>query len=119
MARQPKLDIESYVNELAEMVLSEVQPTAVQTTAPLESVLKGRAVELSSDAAGTLLLVADEEDARRLGAPRGVVYTAAEARRVIQVGDPAGVREIHEWKRTFNTRIREFKGGASGKDPTP
>ncbi len=44
---------------------------------------------------------------RRLGEPRGTVYTAAEMRRVVQIGDPAIVREIHEWKRTFNGRLRE------------
>jgi hypothetical protein len=27
--------------------------------------------------------------------------------RVVQIGDPATVLEIHEWKRTFNARVRE------------
>jgi hypothetical protein len=74
---------------------------------PLEDVLRGLAIEVWSDAAGRLFLVADEEDARRLGEPRGIVYTAAELRRVIQINDPAVVREIHQWKRTFNGRLRE------------
>jgi len=71
-----------------------------------EDVLKGVAVELWSDAGG-LFIVADEDDARRLGEPRGAVYTASEMRRVIQIGDPAIVIEIHEWKRMFNGRLRE------------
>jgi hypothetical protein len=73
---------------------------------PLEEVLKGLAVELWSDATGCLFIVADEEDANRLGEPRGIVYTAAEVRRVLRIGDPAIVREIHEWKRKFNGGIR-------------
>jgi len=76
---------------------------------PLEDVLKDLAIELWSDAAGSLFIVADEDDARRLGEPRGTVYTAAEMRRVVQIGDPATVLEIHEWKRTFNGRVREYQ----------
>lgn len=73
------------------------------TTASLESVLKGTAIELWSDAAGERFwLVADEADAATLGEPRGTVYTAAEARRVIQIGDPATVAEVHSWKRQFD-----------------
>jgi hypothetical protein len=82
---------------------------------PLEGVLKGLAIELWSDRAGCLFIVADEEDARRLGEPRGAVYTADELRRVVQIGDPAIVLEIHEWKRRFDARLREYqerKGGA-------
>ena len=68
----------------------------------LDLVLKGLAVELWSDAVGRLFIVADEEDARRLGQPRGTVYTAAEVQRVIRIGDPDIVRKVHEWKRTFD-----------------
>ena len=78
--------------------------------ASLEAVLKGLAIELWSDAAGRLFLVADEEDARRLGEPRGEVYTAAEVHMVIQVRDPDTVFEIHRWKREFNGRLQEFRG---------
>ena len=39
-----------------------------------------------------------------------VEETAAEMRRVVQVGDPAIVTEIHAWKRTFEGRIREYRG---------
>jgi hypothetical protein len=43
------------------------------------------------------------------------VYTAAEMRRVVQIADPAIVLEIHEWKRTFNGRVREVqKRGPEG-----
>ena len=82
---------------------------------PLDRVLKGLAIELWSDRSGCLFIVADEEDARRLGEPRGTVYTADELRRVVQIGDPAIVLEIHEWKRRFDARLREYqerKGGA-------
>jgi hypothetical protein len=75
----------------------------------LEAVLKGSAIELWSDAAGGLFIVADEDDARRLGEPRGTVYSAAELRRVVQIGDPAIVREVREWKRAFNGRVREIQ----------
>jgi hypothetical protein len=107
---QSKLNIESYVNDLAETVLAQIQPTPERESASVESVLKGLAVELWSDAAGRLFIVANEEDARRLGEPRGIVYTAAEVRRVIQIGDPAIVREIHEWKRAFDGNVREARG---------
>jgi hypothetical protein len=72
---------------------------------PMESVLKGKAVELYLADGDRLFLVADEEDSRQLGEPRGTVYTATEVRRVVQIGDPAIVREIHEWKRRFNGRL--------------
>ena len=104
---QSKLNIESYVNDLAEMVLAQTNPPAERESASLEAVLKAMAVELWSDAAGRLFIVADEDDALRLGGPRGSVYTAAEMRRVVQIGDPAIVLEIHEWKRTFNARLQE------------
>ena len=84
---------------------------------PLEDVLKGLAIELWSDAAGSLFIVADEDDARRLGEPRGTVYTGAELRRVVQIGDPATVAEIHEWKRAFNGRVREVQRRKPGMAP--
>ena len=92
------------------------RPEAPRQPESLEDVLKGLAIELWSNDAGRLFLVADEEDARRLGEPRGTVYAADELRRVIQIGDPATVLEIHEWKRKFNGRVREYqlakRGGA-------
>ena len=85
------------------------RPKNLQQFAALEDVLKGSAIELWSDAAGSLFIVADEDDARRLGEPRGNAYTVAEMRRVVQIGDPAIVLEIHEWKRRFDARLREYQ----------
>jgi hypothetical protein len=80
---------------------------------PLEAVLKGQTVELWSDSAERLFLVADEEDSTtamdRYGARRGEVYTAAEAQRIVTVADPRVVREIHAWKRRFDGTVREFQ----------
>jgi hypothetical protein len=82
----------------------------------LEDVLRGRAIELWSDALGERFwLVADEEDVTKLGESRGIIYTAAEARRMIQVGDPAIVREIHEWKQRFHGRVREVQKRETGR----
>jgi hypothetical protein len=94
------------------------RPKEPRQPEPLEDVLKGLAIELWSDAAGCLFIVADEDDARRLGVPRGTVYTAAEMRRVVQIEDPAAVLEIHEWKRTFNGRVRECQRAKSGDGRT-
>ena len=85
------------------------RPREPRLNEPLKDVLKGLAIELWSDDAGCLFIVADEDDASRLGQPRGSVYTAAEMRRVVQIGDPAIVLEIHEWKRKFNGRVREYR----------
>jgi hypothetical protein len=82
---------------------------------PLENVLKGQAVELWSDSVGRLFIVADQEDAQaameRFGARRGEIYTAAEARRIIAVKDPAVVAEIHDWKQRFDGVVGEFRDG--------
>ena len=67
-----------------------LRPETPKGTEPLEGVLKGLAIELWSDRAGCLFIVADEEDARRLGEPRGTVYTADELRRVFQIGERPG-----------------------------
>jgi hypothetical protein len=91
------------------------EPRQPRQPEPLEDVLKGLAIELWSDAAGCLFIVADEDDARRLGEPRGTVYTADEMRRVVQIGDPATVLEIHEWKRTFDARVRARQDAKRGE----
>lgn len=101
-------------NEVSGGVATERDVDGAEEPEPLEAVLKGRAVELWSDAAGQLFIVADEEDARRLGEPRGTVYTAAELRRVVQISDPALVLEIYEWKRRFNGRVRDIEGAERG-----
>jgi hypothetical protein len=94
--------------DIARRVQRERQDTPeTEPVESLEAVLKGRAVELYLAGGDRLFIVADEDDAGLLTEPRGNVYTAAEVRRVIQIGDPATVREIHEWKRTFNSVIRD------------
>lgn len=86
---------------------------------PLEAYLEGQAIELWSTAAGRLLLVADEADAReameRFGLQRGEIYTASETRRIIAVKDPAVVAEIHDWKKRFDGVVREFRPGEHPK----
>jgi hypothetical protein len=83
---------------------------------PLEAVLKGRAIELWSDTLGERFwLVADDEDASLLGEPRGTVYTAAEARRVVEIADPAVVAEVYRWKRQFNATVRDFQRHSDGE----
>ena len=78
------------------------------TTKPLDEVLKGLAVELWSDALGERFwLVANEADARLLAEPRGSIYTAEEARRVVTIGDPKTVAFVHKWKREFSGIVRE------------
>ncbi len=81
----------------------------------LEDSLRGLAIELWSNAAGCLFIVGNEDDARRLCEPRGTVYSASEVRRVVQIGDPAIVREIHEWKRVFDGHVREVQKRHSGR----
>lgn len=77
--------------------------------APLEEVLKGRALELYLTDGDRLFIVADEEDAATLAEPRGTVYTAAELRRIIRVNDPELVAEVRHWKQEFNAIVREFQ----------
>lgn len=85
------------------------------TRTELEPLLKNRAIELWSTAAGRLFLVADEADAHQameqFGATRGEIYTATEARRIVAVGDPKVVAEIHEWKRRFDGVDRDCRAG--------
>jgi hypothetical protein len=112
------MNIESYVEALVREALKSEPECKPKSERPepklvdeLEAVLKGRAIELWSDAQGERLwIVADEEDAAKLGEPRGAVYTAAEARCVIQIRDPATVAEIHDWKRRFEATIRQVNG---------
>jgi hypothetical protein len=110
------------MSELRDFVKKLEQRFAAQPESepePLKAVLKGQAIELWSTAAGRLFLVADDEDARgemeRFGARRGEIYTAAEARRIIAVKDPAIVAEIHDWKQRFDGLVREFRSGGQPK----
>jgi len=90
------------------------RPKEPRKAESLEDVLKGLAVELWSDAAGCLFIVANEEDALRLGERRGSVYTSDELRRVVQIRDPATVFQIHEWKHAFDARVRVYQGRKRG-----
>jgi hypothetical protein len=72
---------------------------------PLEEELKGRAVELYLADGDRLFIVADEADAAKLGEPRGIIYTAAEVRRIVQIADPNVVAEVSRWKREFNATV--------------
>lgn len=97
--------------EHSETEFSASDPT--EPPPPLELVLKGRVVELWSDLLGECLwLVADEEDARRLGEPRGFAYTATKARLVCRMEDKAVVREVQAWKRSFNGVAKKHRRGA-------
>lgn len=104
------------MNELRDFVKKLEQRFTAQPESepePVGAVLKGRVIELWSDSAGRLFLVADEADARRamerFEACRGEVYTAAELRRIVAVNDPGVVAEIHEWKRRFDGVVRAFR----------
>jgi hypothetical protein len=101
--------------DIARQVMRERQAPEPDQAVSLEAVLKGRSIELWSTAAGGLFLVADEEDAHlaieRFGARRGEIYSAAEARRIVAVKDPAIVAEIHDWKRRFDGVVRDFLTG--------
>jgi len=77
--------------------------TNIEDTSRLENALRGRAIELWSDLLGEhFWLVADEADAAIPREPRGTVYTAVEARRIVALRDPAVVAETHDWKRRFD-----------------
>jgi hypothetical protein len=82
---------------------------------PLEETLQGLAVELYLADGDRLFIVADEADAAKLGEPRGVVYTAAEVRRIIQISDPDVVAEVHRWKREFNATVRDYQKATATK----
>ena len=69
----------------------------------LVAVLRGRAIELWSDAAGQrIFIVADERDAALLNERRGEVLTVDELRLVVKITDPASAAEVLRWKRTFD-----------------
>lgn len=105
--------------KIARQVMRERQTPRTETAEPLEAVLKGQALELWSDALGERFwLVADEEDAVLLGEPRGIIYTATEARRVVQIGDPSVVAEVHRWKRQFNATVRDCEDRGVGSGST-
>jgi hypothetical protein len=73
-----------------------------------EWVLKGHAVELWWRGE-SLWLVADEQDARLLGEPRGSVYTTEEVEYLATIRDPVIVFEIHAWKKAMGAEILEIE----------
>jgi hypothetical protein len=104
-------ELRDFVKKLEERIAAKPE----SEPEPLEEVLKGQSIELWSTAAGRFFLVADDADAdqamERFRARRGEIYTAAEARRIIAVKDPATVAEIHDWKRRFDGVVRDFRAG--------
>ena len=85
------------------------QPEQNPAEAPPSDALKGHAVALYCDLIReTLWLVVDEQDAQRLieqGERRGAIYTRAESRLVTRIKDPEIVKQVHAFKREFNTRM--------------
>jgi len=100
------MNIEAYVERLQKRA-QQVAPSDKHDDT-LEQVLKGTAIALYCDLVqNTLWIVADEEDARRLGERRGVVYTADEIHLVASIdNDPEIIRSVHEFKSTFNVAVK-------------
>jgi hypothetical protein len=99
--------------EIARQLMRAGQNARVdKSSGSLEVVLEGRAVELWSNSAGLLFLVAGDDEVRlaieRLGARRGQIYAAEEALRIIAVNDPCVVREIHALKRELDV-VSDFR----------
>ena len=95
-----------YLGIAKKVMRAQQQGPGPEPPVSLEAVLKGVAVELWSDSAGRLFMVADEADAAKLGEPRGTVYTAAEAARIVTITDPDVVAQVHLYKRTFDGVVR-------------
>jgi hypothetical protein len=105
-----------YLEIAREIMRSQQRAPRPESIKPVEDVFKGQALELWSDALGERFwLVADEEDATLLGEPRGTIYTATEARWVVQIGDPSVVAEVHRWKRQFNATLRDLQRANGGE----
>jgi len=103
------MDIQKYVDDLTARALGTVaQGRESESEAP-ESVLTGQAVELWSDSAGGLFLVADEEDVKlateRYGVKRSGIYSVAEIWCIVAITDPRTVYEIHTSKRKLDAVV--------------
>ena len=89
--------------------VASTEPERNPAEAPPSDALKGYAVCLYSDLVGeNLWIVADDEDAERLieqGERRGAIYTRAESQLVTRIKDPEIVKQVHAFKREFNTRV--------------
>jgi len=78
----------------------------------LGAAIRGKAIELWSDAAGgRLFIVADEKDVALLNERRGEVLTVDELRLVVKITDPEAAAEVLRWKRRFDGSLSE---GARG-----
>ena len=102
--------------DIARKVVAQLKATPIierhkqnPAEAPPSDALKGYAVCLYSDLVGeNLWIVADDEDAERLieqGERRGAIYTRVESRLVTRIDDPEIVKQVHAFKREFNTRM--------------
>jgi len=77
--------------------------------------LKDHAIRIWSELVGEdVWLVADDEDAQRLGEPRGRVYTLAEAKVLAGARRSRQILEVHDWKKTFDAVLTEGQFEISG-----
>jgi hypothetical protein len=88
---------------IAEHALEAYRRTA-RVDPPLETLLKGLAIELWSPITHSIWLVADDEDAQRLMHPRSEVYTAEEFRQLLKLPS-ATAAEVHTWKQSLSATI--------------
>ena len=106
-------------NELMRLTREAVERSQAESQT-LEEILKGNAVAMYCDEISqTLWLVADQEDAVKLGERRGVVYTAPEIRLVASIDDPEWVRAAHVFKDKFNAEMKppdRACGGSEGQE---
>ena len=95
--------------QMADVALADYQARKLREQS-LESVLKGTAICLALDATGERLwIVADEEDVRRLGEPRGETFTAEEVRIIARIDDPDIVEDLRQFKKLANSEMRDAK----------
>jgi len=92
-----------------EIAKQAIQQSHTADAPPLDTAIKGLAIELWSDMLGERFwLVADEADAALLAEPRGIVYSASEARMLIRVTDPSIALEVIRYKAQFDGIVADF-----------
>src|SRR5437763_15386226 len=101
-------EITKYLDEL-QAIADNMPASDLDPKESLEAVLKGRSVELCLKNGDRLFLLADEEDVRLLGELRGSIYTGAEIRRIVAIGDPAVVARVHQYKRSLDATVSEIE----------
>ena len=95
--------------QMADLALADYQAKKLREYS-LEGTLKGTAVCLALDSTGERLwIVADEEDARRLGEPRGETFTAEEVRIIARIDDPHIVEDIRQFKKLAKAEMKDPK----------